>query len=96
MRDRTASYRQACLLLITAIPLVSHAETADETHTSVAQLCAAAENPETCLVSYGYQCHGGRDFYRSLDAQLLSCNLLLPNTQAHFVQMSYVDGGWSI
>ncbi len=92
MRGRTVSYRQACLLLLIAIPSVS---LSDETEASVADTCVAEADPLSCLESYGYECHSQRDYHESLVARQIGCNLQLADGQKRFVQMEFDGSTWT-
>jgi len=62
--------------LITALTsLYCHAETGKELYLEIGERCATAHDPGACMESYGFSCHQGRVPHRSLEAQLLGCNL---------------------
>lgn len=83
--------------LITALtPVYCHAETGKEQYLEIGERCATAHDPGACMESYGFSCHQGRVPHRSVEAQLLGCNLDLGDGRMHFVQMLYDDGGWNI
>ena len=90
-----ASFRYA-VLIATAMPALSGAETQAEHYAQVPELCVKAEQPESCMQSYGFECHSGRAYDRSLEAVTVGCNLHLPNGRAHFAQLFYDDGGWVV
>lgn len=92
--------RRLFLLLVLVTPGLSQSEQATEQASEIASefadICVKAENPGTCMTSYGFKCHQSRRHDVSLEAEFLGCNMPLADGRYQFVQMLYDDGGWAV
>ena len=84
------------LLMATTVPVLWGAEPVNEQHLEIGNTCAKAHEPMLCMESYGFRCHQGRRFGKSIEAQSMGCNLDLGDGRYHFVQMLYDDGAWNV
>lgn len=91
----TVRLAQPAILVMSTAP-VWCAEPGSPQHLDIGETCARAPDPGACMESYGFQCQSGRTPHRSVEAQVLGCNLALGDGNYHFVQMLYDDGGWNV
>ena len=61
-----------------------------------ARACVQTEDPEACLTTYGFDCHGSPASQTAVDAYRIGCNAPTGDGRLHFVQMLEHGGEWTI
>lgn len=84
--------RMLMLMVLAAAPV----QTVAEYYLDVGSNCVSADDPGTCMESYGFRCHQLRLPGRSLEAHGLGCNLSLADGRRHFVQIINDGSKWRI
>ena len=87
---------QLIIFTAIAIPIVCRGDTGQEQYLETGELCAKAEEPKACMLSYGFQCHQSRAPDESTESYRLSCNLTLGDGRNHFVQILHGKGGSNV
>ncbi len=84
------------LALFFSFVLTANAQDDTNPFEAAAETCARTDDPEACLTTYGFRCHGSPARQTAVDAYRLSCNAPTGDGRNHHVQMLKHRGEWAI
>ena len=84
------------LALLSSIFMTAKAQDNPSPFEAAAEACVQTDDPEACLTTYGFRCHGSPARQTAVDAYRLGCNAPTGDGRNHFVQMLKHRGEWTI